>query len=130
MTVGQLRKRVVFWKKRLDDLGIGHWEFSIKVSDVPDGNPDIWACIDISSAYDSFDIDFAREILDKDPDEIDRIIIHELCHIPVARLMKAARRPQEHLSQQVIDIWEAELTDEMEALVERMARTIYTEYER
>jgi hypothetical protein len=130
MTLAQLRKRVKFWKYRLDDLGIAHHEFSIKVSDVPDGRDDIWACIDVSETYDSFDIDFSREVLDKDLRDIDRIIIHELCHIPVHRLMRAARRQHDQLSQPTIDLWEKELHDEMESLVERMARTIYAEYER
>lgn len=113
--------------KRLDGLGIAHYTLKVKVTDNPSGNEDAWATVHVSDTYDNIEIEYATVLLEKDLEEVDAVIVHELCHVPIHRIMRAASRVDSNLSLDVKLLWEQELHDAMERTVEQFARVILAE---
>jgi hypothetical protein len=128
MTEVQFRRRVAFWMRRLSALGIAHYEFDVEVAEHPNGNTDAWACIEMADTYDRFSITIADEALSADVEEVDRHIVHELCHVPIHRLMTAAHRVDGQIPAAAWALWDAELHDAMERVVEQFTRALCDAY--
>ena len=126
MTEAALHTRIEQWMERMFGLGLAHHEFTVILVDTIDGNEYLDAQVLISDDYDSFDMHFKRDLVESGDDErIDRVILHELCHIPVHKLMRVARLAEIHMSPSASNIWLRQLDNEMEGVVERFARALY-----
>jgi hypothetical protein len=129
MTERQLLKRFQYWMEELFGLGLAHHEVTMTIVDQIDENPDYLAQVHISDDYDSFTVLAKREWADESsPKDLDRVIIHELCHVPVHKLMRAARLAELHMSPSAANIWYRQLDHEMEGVVERFARALHDAY--
>lgn len=84
MTEAQLRTRVELWQKRLALLGVGHWRFTLKVSDAiadrPENNPQAKA--DTHHFYDTVDFEFTTAAIQEhiDAGTLDEVVVHEWLH--------------------------------------------------
>ena len=126
MTEGALHSRISDWVERMFGLGLAHHEFTVQIVDAIDDNEFLEAQVHISDDYDSFDLKFKRGLVDSGDDEhIDRVILHELCHIPIHKLMRTARLAETHMAPSAVNIWYRQLDSEMEGVVERFARALY-----
>ena len=131
MTEAQLYRRVERWIKQLPQLGLGHYEFEVTISDDPHGTgSEMNAAITMSDNYASFEVEFNQALIDEgDFATIDRVIIHELCHVPLDKLMQTARTAFPHMTPPTAALWDSFLEDALEDAVEKFARTLYAAYE-
>lgn len=127
MTEPQLKARVRFWQNKLALLGLSIWRFDICVIDgTPTGvKGPAAAAIDRMDHYDSASIEFVREeIAELTASEIDQVIVHELLHAAFRDFEEAIHLVDGVLPATAWTIWDNALDHELEALIERLARTL------
>jgi hypothetical protein len=131
LTLAKLKKRVAYWNKRLEPLGITHWRITVEIHDDPfDDMPSATARTSTSHKYDSAWIQFQRSFLDEveetsDWQELDEVIIHELLHVAFRDLTNVHHLLDNQLSTADCEHFHHALTMAEEKVVERLARAIY-----
>lgn len=131
MTPATLRKRVAYWQKTLKPLGLEHWNLEVDVVEDPSpgATRDASAAVSCSTHYDTAWLEFREDWLPDAPDEeIDKVIIHELLHVAMRDFDHEADKPEEFLGVVVGEVWQSGMKHAREALVEKLARTLYLAY--
>jgi hypothetical protein len=90
-------------------MGLSHWE--VKVSDLqPDD--DAWAEIEVSENLYQATIRFSKDLWKEKPEEIRRVVAHELIHIHqagVERMVDALEKPLGSSAYEVVlHVWDVE----------------------
>lgn len=128
MTEKQLTRRVEWWQKRLENLGIGHWPIEVRlVEGEPHGQSNSSAAVFVPDNYDFGIIEFKSDKIngpDITPRGVDYTIVHELLHLVMRDLAKAAERPSEWMDDMAADLYEMMLHHEFEGVVDRFAHLI------
>jgi hypothetical protein len=109
------------WKSRLDHLGLGHWDLTVRVVEELVDNPDAWATCEPHEMYDSAIIEFVHDIPDE---QLDRVIVHELLHIFYRDFWRVIELPTFEVSKGEGALLRSQLRHELEGVVDRMARCL------
>lgn len=128
----RLGKRIEFWQKRLEPLGLGHWRIDAVhvVDDVPNNGYRAAACVRPSVHYDYCEFWFGHEYLDNcNPRDLDITIIHEWLHVAMRNFDSAAESVEDVLASNVEEIWSERVRHERENLIDRLSRQIYVLWE-
>lgn len=121
MTENQLRKRMIYWKAKLDLHG---WEFEVSTVPEPQGRAGSLAAVICSEHYDSARFEFRDGWKDADPDELEVLIVHELLHVRRRDYYLAQHIPCEFLSKDVESLYHDALEHEDEKDIMWLARFI------
>jgi hypothetical protein len=120
-----LAKRVKFWAKRLEPLGLRHWQIEVECLPEVDEETNKGAEVRVSRHYDSATIIFAGNKLDAMTDhEVDEVIVHELLHIVFRDLEEAHDSVKGELHPWIRDSWSERIEHETEGIVEKLARAL------
>lgn len=127
MTLRALTRRVRYWQRTLDELGLTGWDLKVKIVEQPDGEEDSDACVTPSSVYDTAWLEFRRDRLDEleaDGRSLDKTIVHELLHIVFRDYDAVVENATRNMGMSERFAWDAMRRHEMEGVIERLARTI------
>lgn len=127
MTENQLQRRVEQWQSRLALLGVSQWRIeSVEIVDETPGGPNADATVCTSSKYDSAYFYFARDFIETaTPATLDETIIHEWLHVAMRDLDRTLDCVENWMPEQTHTDFDRTVDRAREALIERLARTIY-----
>lgn len=129
MTARQLKRRIDYWLKVMEPLGIGHWDFEVCVVDDIEHHPNAQATVDASEQYDNARITFCTEAVNLDEhllSAVDQIIIHELLHVVLRDYDEIVDEAAWQMAPPARSLWQNVVEREKEGVIERLARTIWT----
>lgn len=130
----QLAKRVEKWQSTLGPLGLAQYTIDrISTSDEPGGNPHSAACVTPSGDYDRCVFEFRNDIVDyaydnDDFEYLDQTILHEWLHVAFQSQQNSIELVHSYLAPMVSEVWEEQLTHELERLIDRLARQLYAAF--
>lgn len=130
----QLAKRVEAWQKRLGMLGLAQYDIDrVSTTDAPGSNEYSAACVTPSANYDRAVFEFRNDIVDWAYDNenfeyLDQTIIHEWLHVVFQSQQNAIELVHNKLAPDVAEVWDEQLTHELERLIDRLARQIYAAF--
>jgi hypothetical protein len=127
----RLGKRIEFWQRRLEPLGVGHWRIdAVHIVDEPTPGREAAACVRPSAHYDHCEFWFKHDYIDNcSARDLDLTIIHEWVHVAMRSLDNAIEIADDMLGSVVEEVWNARIVHERENLVERISRQIYVLWE-
>lgn len=121
MTENQLRKRIIYWKRK---LGLHDWEFDIAIAPNPGGNGDAEAVVSSHHHYESASITYRDTFTKWDQEKLDRITVHELLHVKMRDLDEVHSSVYDYLAPGVASMFKDQFEHEEEGHIEWLARLI------
>ena len=90
-------------------MGLGHWEITVSTESAPD---DSWADIEVSTNLYHATIRFSPKLWDEKPEDVKRVVAHELIHIHqagVERLVETLEKPLGSAAYEMLStVWDVE----------------------
>jgi predicted SprT family Zn-dependent metalloprotease len=90
-------------------MGLGHWEITVSPESAPD---DSWADIEVSTNLYHATIRFSPKLWDEKPEDVKRVVAHELIHIHqagVERLVETLEKPLGSAAYEMLStVWDVE----------------------
>ena len=121
----RLLKRIEFWQRKLEPLGLKRWRLEVSYTDEVEGHKGAVATASPSTHYDTVWFQFERAYVEEaDRWKLDETIIHEWLHVLMRDLDTAIHYASEYMSPQVCELWECQVEHEREGLIEALARAI------
>jgi hypothetical protein len=138
LTGRQVAKRIDFWRKELELLGLSHWHLQLDIEDdLRTGHGDrANAAVNTEDFYDAARIKIDSEVIPGpgsdlvDLEHLDYCIVHELIHVAMRDFDAAIDSVKDHLAPAAASQWEDRLEHEEEGFVDRTARAIVRLYHR
>lgn len=121
MTRKKLKRRVEFWRARL----CPDWRVSVMRTPHPDAEEPFVAVVQSDLCVEEIRVYFKPELLEwKSLYDVDRVIVHELLHPLLDRVLDQDEVLQPMVAPPVWDMHIARRRDDMEQLVNRLAHVI------
>jgi hypothetical protein len=140
LTDRQVAKRVDFWRKELELLGLSHWQLQLDIEDdlrTHHGDERANASVHTEDFYDAALIKIDSDVIPEDTppaphllEHLDYCIVHELLHVAMRDFDAAIESIKDHLAPAAASQWEDRLEHEEEGFVDRTARAIVRMYHR
>lgn len=129
MTGTQIAKRIDFWRRELEPLGLMHWRLGLSIDpDLQTANgSDANAAVTPEDFYDTALLYIHADVVPEgaqSTEEFDRYIVHELIHIVFRDFSQAIESIKDHLAPPAASQWEDRIEHEEEGVVDRLARAI------
>lgn len=122
----ELAKRIEAWQKRVPELGVSHFRFTLTLDDNVPGSPHASAAAVTPSDYDNVEFHFAYGFLEDATDErIDEVIVHEWVHVAMRDLDHTLHAVEKWMPEATYADFEETVDHEREGLVDRLAKLIY-----
>lgn len=124
----QLAKRIEAWQTHLTPLGLAAYRIeSVSTTDLEGHLANVTPASDYDSVWFEFDNGFVDQCyVEGDFDKLDQIILHEWVHVAFKDYYRAIQMVEDQLSDPMIAGWKDVLEHANEALVDRMARQLYS----
>ena len=104
-------------------MGLGHWEITVSTESAPD---DSWADIEVSTNLYHATIRFSPKLWDEKPEDVKRVVAHELIHIHQAgieRLVETLEKPLGSSSYELVStVWDVESERSADSLSKVLAQ--------
>ena len=104
-------------------MGLGHWEITVSPESAPD---DSWADIEVSTNLYHATIRFSPKLWDEKPEDVKRVVAHELIHIHQAgieRLVETLEKPLGSSSYELVaTVWDVESERSADSLSKVLAQ--------
>ena len=90
-------------------MGLGHWEITVSPESAPD---DSWADIEVSTNLYHATIRFSPKLWDEKPEDVKRVVAHELIHIHQAGIERLVETLEKQLGSSTYEllntVWDVE----------------------
>lgn len=125
----QLAKRIERWQKRVPELGVSHFRFSVVLEDSVPGKSGASAAANVPHDYDYVEFHFTFEFLEEaSAEKLDEVIVHEWVHVAMRDLDHALNVVERWMPPATYEDFEDSVDHEREGLVDRFAWLIYRLY--
>lgn len=121
MNARGLERRVEFWRRRI----LPEWRVAIMGYPPPDPPEGDWiAVVETDTRIFEARVHFKVELLERERAEIDRVIVHELVHVPLDPVLDLDSLLEPHVPQEVLEAYREARYVPLEQAVDRLAHLI------